>query len=187
MSQIVLVTDRPTPVLELDDVKSYLKIEHNADDFVIKLLTDAAANIFEDYTNRILLTKTFMGFYGNLDGPQLRRGNFQSLISVQYLLANVWTDFDITGYTIDQGDVYPRLLLLAEVDEPLTDCVPEGSVRVTFKAGYGDKVNNIPANDRLAILQIIMFMFENRGDYDPGNLPMGMQTILDQRKIRSLR
>ncbi len=185
--EVKLVTARVVPALRIEDVKSYLKVNSTADDFTIKTCIDAAADTFDAWTNKILITQTYMTYFEDISAAmQLRRGNYQSLVLIEYLLAGVWTSYETSNFNVDVSDDYPVVLMQQNASAPNVDQDQPHPVRVTFKAGYGDKPNTIPPMTQLGLLQLILFVYQNRGDYDQGKLPSTLKLFLDNNKVRSL-
>jgi uncharacterized phiE125 gp8 family phage protein len=78
---------------------------------------------------------------------------------------NTDTVYAATNYYVDNvdKDMYGRLLLEEEATWP-ADLRTYLSMSIEFKAGYGDAKEDVPEGIRQAILQLIGFLYQNRGD-----------------------
>lgn len=163
----LLVTDAPRLPISLDEVKQQLRLDScdPSDDSYLKLLISAVSDYFEEYTNRILLAKSFRT-YRDFFPPYilLRKSKFLSLVSFQYYKAGVLTTVDPATYQITQSDDYSKIIPLCNSNFPSNaDCMQQ-TVSIVFTAGFGIRANSIPADIRMALLQHVSYLWVNRGD-----------------------
>jgi uncharacterized phiE125 gp8 family phage protein len=60
---------------------------------------------------------------------------------------------------------------------PPIDLRAINAVAIAFTAGYGDAGDDVPAGYRQAILELIAFLYENRGEA-PAELPLDVLALL---------
>jgi uncharacterized phiE125 gp8 family phage protein len=172
----VLTTGASKPVIELEEVKEFLKIDDNyQDSFLLSLIATVTLKA-EQITGRDLLNKTYKGlldhfpngcyppYYYNNSSIQIQKSKLQSVTSIQYFKEGVLTTFDPAKYYITNKQEYASICLVdgeswaSDVDRR------KQAVEITFIAGYGNSACNIPSDLKQAMLAHINLFFENRGD-----------------------
>ena len=145
-----LISKPTTPIVELDAVKNYLKVENDLEDDLILSLIDAAEDAANKYMLRYIRKTTFEYFeQSSASTIELRRARFSSVDSVSILVGASWietTDFEISS----DSDIYGVVKL----------GTPHSACRIKFTVGY----DGVPPALKTAILMIIANMYENRGD-----------------------
>ena len=187
-------TDYPLP-LSLSQTKLYLRIDpqNTLEDDFINMLIAIATSFAEQYTRRDLVTKTYLTYRNDFsDGFfVIRRSVFQQLISFQYLVLNVLTPVDPTLFYLTNQDDYSQIFLLNNQAWPNNIDCREQAIQIMFTAGYG-LPESVPQELKLALLQHISQMYENRGDAsisDSGSaemLPPTARLIYNKYKIQDL-
>lgn len=179
-------TPRLEPAVTLATVKTWLKVTTTSEDAIINTLIDAATTEFERYTNLILVTTEFKTYRNSSFCFELRRGNFQSLTTVKYLLDSVWTTFDFAANLVQtQQQPYALYVSKENSSDPIPDNQP-ANVEIVFKAGYGDSESDVPGSIQLLLMQMIAFFYENRGDCSAEALPEMIKNSLNNYKLRSI-
>lgn len=145
-----LISKPITPIVELDAVKNYLKVENDLEDDLILSLIDAAEDAANKYMLRYIRETKFEYFeQSSASTIELRRARFSSVDSVSLLVGTSWietTDFEISS----DSDIYGVVKIGTS----------HSAVKIKFTVGYKD----VPAALKTAILMIIANMYENRGD-----------------------
>jgi uncharacterized phiE125 gp8 family phage protein len=154
-------------IITLNEMKLYLRIDDTTEDALITALIKACVLMAEKIMNKDLLTTTWINYrdddiedYTDLT---LRKGQFQSLVSIEYLEDGVYNTVGSDDYIIQDYGVYGKIWEL-DVDATL-DEHPE-ALKITFKTGYGDTASDIPEDIKTAIKAHVAYMYENRGDCD---------------------
>ena len=176
---IVEVTGPSVEPVGLTEVKKHLRVSHDDDDEVIAELITAARLTVERFTRRRLISQTV----------DLRRTGFgsfmrlpiapvQSVSQITYLDLNgtsqvLATDQYRLVLDLQPAEVHPA----AGVVWPSVQTEPD-TVTVRLVVGYGDTVESVPADLRVAIKLICMALYENRGDA-PAALQGIPQTAVD--------
>jgi len=170
-------------VVTLAEVKAYLKITTATQDALIQTFIDAAVSFAEKCMSRDILTTTYQNyresFFSDLT---LKRGAFQSLVSIEILIDSVYEVLAATEYTVKIGGIFG---VICEVTEPSNVDCDCNAIRITFKTGFGDDETSVPADIKIAIMQIVMFLDQNRGDCSCSDetIPPAARTIFEKYRI----
>lgn len=162
----------------LVEAKSHLRVDHNDEDALISVLTQAAREMVENNTNRSLITQTRVikldGFPWG-DTLKLTDGPVSSITSIYYdddadvntLLASslYWTDLDSNIPRVRIKSSFP-----STYDKP-------NSVQITYVAGYGADGTYIPQPLKQAMLLILGHLYENRQQVIVSGSPTGALEI----------
>ena len=208
LSTVQVVTPPAIEPVSLDLAKQHCRIDSNADDSLIPAYIAAARTMAEAYLSRALITRTLLWVVtpqGSLrpDRSRLRgvlelpRAPVQSITSVAVMdvLGNttaiqaaalpVVPPAVLLGYRADLLQEPARLAIGA--DTPLAGGglvrnTEIENVQITFVAGYGAVATAVPQPIIHAILLIIGFLYEHRGDSD-GDLPKAAEWLLDPYRM----
>lgn len=172
--------------LDLAEVKLFLKIDDTSEDSLLTMLIKAASNEFENFTNRILITTKFRTYRDNFCQFELRKGNFQELTLMEYFSNDAWNTYDYVNNLAEiqrapyaqfkeKDDVAANIVL----DEP-------SQVKIEFTAGYGDDSTDIPAEIQLILMELVLFLYANRGDCADEDYPNFLKSKMDRYKLRSI-
>lgn len=180
-------TPRAAEAITLADTKLFMKVDGTAEDTIIAMMITAAHDLFEKMTNLIIIDTSFTVHFDNMDEFELRRGNFRELTSVSYLSNGSWTNLASPTDYLENVQSQPFGLFRAYWNKvlPTFDRVNR-PVRVVFKAGYGANATAVPAAVKLLLMQLTVFLFENRGDCAEENIPEGLKTQIDAYRIRKI-
>lgn len=177
--------------VSLQDAKDHLNLTHDLDDALVEVLIQSARERVEKHTGRALITQTRQLVLGAFENSMLLPyPPLQSVDSIAYVdtagtaqtLAAAVFDEDTTG---EPG----RVLLAYEQSWPEARS-QFNAVTITYKAGYGDNAQDVPAPIRSAMLLIIGHLYENREETIVGtiidNIPMGVEYLLAPYQIHQL-
>lgn len=168
----------PNPIVNypvtLEETKEWLKdIPDDSEDDLLYLLIDTASLYFESYTHNLLITKS-VRYYENLfyQVYEFTLGKFQSLVGFQYINGDdqlVSVDSSLYNITDERG--YWRIAFknIYSIPKDLTDTKPYQKIMIDFTAGFGPTSDSIPSDIKVALLNHIAAMYENRGDCDTCN------------------
>ena len=187
--------------LSLAETRTHLRITDSCEDTYIKLLIQTVRDFFEIFTNRTLINTTYKGFldqfpgtfvypYGYCceDGILIRKSKVSSITSIKYLLDSVLTTWDNSNYYVSESNMYPNIFLEDGKSYPTTDDRIQ-AIEIIFVAGYGATNTDIPSDIKMALLNHIAFLYENRGDCGGDGtceLPCATKTIYNKYRIRSI-
>ena len=180
-----LVTPPALEPVTLADAKAHLKVDTSDDDALITRFIAAARARAEWHTGRALITQSWRLWLDQwpCDGViEFPLPPLQSVASViVYALDDTATVLDPATYQIDSASSPARLTLKATVSPP-TNLRAINSVAVEFTAGYGDTASDVPSGLCAEILELIAFLYENRGEA-PAELPSDVLALLASYRI----
>jgi len=179
-TKYVLKTDNVNLVVDLIDMKDYLKIDNTADDVLITSLIKTATSILEKHTRRELLNKTFNMYldffpfykrYGNSleenfdeNTILVKRSKLQSILNIKFYNNQALETLDSSLYDFTRDNDYSRIYLISKNSSwPQVDSRKQ-SVNIEFVAGYGVDDTFVPEELKTTIKTMVAFMYENRGD-----------------------
>lgn len=158
-----LVSKSTNTIISLEQAKAALNIDENDtfdDDLIDAIITSAIVRA-ENAMSRDLLTTTYENYRNSWDTDlTLRRGGYQSVESIEYLLNGAYTTLAATEYNVTIGGTFGEI---CEINIPTSDRVCN-DIKITFKTGFGDTSADIPADIIQAIKTDIVFLYSNRGD-----------------------
>ncbi len=156
--QSTTITDRPGACITLAEARSWLRLDHTADDTLLSdIIIPGAQDKIEQATGLCLSGDTLVVVEvdaGTNDGEiHLPMAPFDSIIDIELDGASTTTD----DYTITGGAMYPVLNVSAGV-----------SCKIEYLAGFttgnGYTVAGIPPDLKKAVLQQTAYDYEHRGD-----------------------
>lgn len=200
--------------VSMDDLRQYLRLDTKADDSRLSALIAPARQFFEESTGRALISQTWLAAVSEIpregdeqwwDGVregaiseigrvqqrviELPRGPLIEVTEVKYYddKNNSTTD-DLNKYyqnTIDD----PGQLVLNNGEVWPTFTRPINGLEITYKAGYGDDVDDIPFAIKQCLLQLCAHWYENRQVVKSkamNNIPLSVQNIIQRYKYYSV-
>lgn len=178
----ILVTPAGTTPVSLAEVKEHLKLDASdaSQDTYLTLLINSCTAYGEKYTKRDFITKTYRtyrnGFYEQYyeDGYTyqkhnaflLRRSKATEIVTIKYLKSSVLTLVSNTIYYLTDEADWGEIYLVDGQSWPSDVDNRKQAVQIEFKAGYGIAASDVPKDIRLALLNHIAKVYENRGDCD---------------------
>ncbi len=182
-----LITPPAAEPVTLAEAKAHLKIDTDADDALIARLIAAARARAEWHTGRALITQAWVLWRdawpkdGTLELP---------LPPLQAVTAVTAYSADDTPLTI-AGDAYRLDTHASPARLVFKSCTPPASLRrvgalaIAFTAGYGGAAANVPAPLRQAILSLVTWLHEHRGEA-PAELPAQALSLLAPYRLLNL-
>lgn len=193
----IVIAEPVNLAVSLDEVKEHLRLDPSdtSQDAYLTLLIRAATRIAELYTKRTFINTTFRTYRDFFESCiKLRRSKFQSLQAYKYSVDDVLTDID-TGlfYTTNETD-FSKIILKQDQEYPDDIDKKLDAILIDFVAGYGADSSDIPYDLRLALLNHIAMLYENRGDCDQNmsdqflekNLPSASRLVYTQNRLMDL-
>ena len=170
-------TTSPLDVISVADAKTYMRVDHSADDALIEDLIVAANAQVEAMANtkvRALNAYAYLDDFRNSDFPV---GPVVSIGLVEYKASgDTYTTLDTSKYWFSltshpariEFDAYPDL-----EDEALD------RVRISFEYGF-DNVNHMrPSQYKQAVLILVTHLYENRSPVVMGATPKAVPMSLE--------
>jgi len=149
-------------LIDLDEVKLYLRVVGNEEDELIKSFVIAAIKKAEAVTNRSITQKEFLFYVDNAKEFELPYPPFIELVSI-----------NVDKYELDDRDTLAKITLEEAQD-----------VQVQYKAGY----EKIPEDMKTWILATTATFYENREHFsDTASFEVPnryLDCLLDRYKVR---
>jgi len=175
-----LVTPPSIEPVTLADAKLHLKVDTSDDDALITRLIAAARARAEWHTGRALHTQSWILWLDCWPPCGIIEIPLPPLQSVAAVTVYAPDDsagvLDPATYQVDVASAPARLTLKSTVSQP-TSLRAINAVAIAFTAGYGDVATDVPAGFRAAILELIAFLYEHRGEA-PAELPLDVLALL---------
>jgi uncharacterized phiE125 gp8 family phage protein len=175
------------------DVKAQVRQSLDDEDGLIVGLIQAVAGHLDGYSGilgKALISQTWAeSFRYFRDGVRLSVGPFQSIVSVTYFDGDgAQQTLPSSIYTIHSDDRGPMLWLKPGQSWPSIESRPD-AITATYRAGYGDTPDSVPAEIRQAMLLLVGGYYQNREAVAAGitfaELPMGVKALLGPHRRRA--
>lgn len=166
-----VVTKPDISVVSLQQVKAHLRLDHAEDDDYLIHLIAVATEWVEDLIESPLLTTTFISHHPGATKIKLPRSYIQEVVSV-------------TG--IDRNNKRIDLKYTLEGGENLTICLLQTphEVEIKFKAGFGVRPIDVPAQLRQAVINHVACSYECRTDLSKDHYLNLLRQVHPYRRIR---
>jgi len=179
--------------VSLAEVKEHLRLDPDDDtqDDYLTFLIQTATEFAEERLKRVLINTKFRTYRDWFECCiLLRRSKLQTLDLFEYLVDGTFTTVDSDlYYTTDESD-YSKIVLKNESCYPTDKDDQLQSIKIEFTAGYGSTAASVPPKIKMALLNHIAALYENRGDCDNASisatLPATSKNIYDMMMIRDL-
>jgi len=183
-----LITPPAIEPVTLADAKLHLKVDTSDDDALITDLITTARSRAEWHTQRALNTQgwiLWLDCWPPCGVIEIPLPPLQSVTSVTvYALDDSAKVLDPATYQVDAVSAPARLTLKSTVSPP-TNLRAINAVAIAFTAGYGDDADDVPAGFRAAVLELIAFLYEHRGEA-PAEFPIDALALLAPFRILHL-
>ena len=207
MAGLTVHTEPASEPLSQSETKSYLRVTDSGDDALITSLIVSARKIAEEHMSRAIISPTLRLFVDSLDEYEdplwegMRTGAylnyykdyidlpFPDVSSVTHVKTyddeDTATTFASSKYYLDNARQPARLVLRTGETFP-TALRVANAIEVQYVTGYSD-ASSVPAPIKIALLQIVAFLYEHRGDMYEGqtSLPTTARKLLDPYVVYS--
>lgn len=190
----VTVEERPEAVIDLEEAKRHLRVDHDDDDAAIEALIATAQGSIDGPFGWLRRAVGSQSLMMRLPGDVLCgrcpiRIPYGPVISV---LGIAYDDLTGTEQTLADGDVevveidgIPHLLPVFGTVWPQARCAPN-AVRITWRAGFADPAQEIPPI-RHAVLLMVGHYYQNPEAVVVGasvaELPLGVERLLAPYRV----
>ncbi len=205
MSGLKIITGPAiTPVSKIEALE-YLRLDEGIDDMQVRSYIQASTTWAENYTNRFFISRTcqmMLDGAREVDSPLwegMRTGPYRvdvsdhielaaapvlSVESVKYYSDNdTQSTWAASNYYVDTFSEPAKISLRSGGSYP-TDLRNLNGLEINFTAGYGTNPFTVPEPIRVAILQYLTFLYENRGDDEvKANPPQIVKSLLDPYRV----
>ena len=167
----------------LAEAKAHLKLDTSDDDSLVTALITAARARAEWHTGRALMTQGWTLWLDAWPESGMIELPLPPLVAVTSITVHARDDsastFDPARTVVDA--VSGRIALKQGAAAPLNLRVAN-AIEVAFTAGYGDVAADVPQLVREAILELVAFLYEHRGEA-PADLPMDVLALLAPYRV----
>ena len=176
MSLILLTPPAAEPV-SLAGAKSWLRVETDAEDTLVSSLIVSARLSLEQTTRRFLMTQNWriaIDDWPHGDYVPLPIAPLQSVDAIRVRNASgEATLVSPSSYLVDAHSEPPRIVFSAPPPGPAQSA---HGIEIDVAAGYGD-ASQVPQPLRQAMLMLIAFWYENRGDAVDLRMPESVTSL----------
>lgn len=162
----------------VNEARDYLEQPGTDADAKITRAIRSAVNLFERHTRRALMLQTWLFETSADDIPlELPRPPFVDIVTCQSRdePVDAWVEVDAADYVLESERSPARLTWIAHQPP---------HVRITYRCGAADRCD-IPSDYVTSVLQLVTFLFENRGDAE-AKLPISIVAMLDEQRSGTL-
>jgi uncharacterized phiE125 gp8 family phage protein len=169
------------PAIEPVDVslaKQHLRVDTDADDALISGMIVSARAMVEQWTGRAMITQTLVWTFSDTWGGALAYNLPRSPASAVNTVSQLASDGSSVALPADQ---YVAFLASEPAKVTFVAAPADGTqyAQIEFVAGYGDTAADVPAPLQQAILMVVGYTYEHRGDEaDTGSLAMRVGAYL---------
>ncbi len=187
MSGLRMIAPPAMEPFDVGEAKEHLRVDESADDLLIARLILAARQDLDGREGRLmgvaLMTQTWDLYLDAFPMNEicLPLRPLQEIVSIKYDDTNgTEQTVSSTDYIVDIASYRGRVVLAPGKSWPAArDAI--NSVRVRFKAGYGNTPEAVPAIYRQAMLLLIGHLYEHRGDAEAPEPPPSYFALLGVR------
>jgi uncharacterized phiE125 gp8 family phage protein len=165
--RIVQVTAPTELPVTLGEAKLHARIDEDADNALVPGLVRTATELAESYSRRAIMRQTWKL---NLDAwptcgfVEMPKAPLVSVTHIKtYDDSDVATEFSGASYQVDAVTRPGRITVRSTASWPTPTRTMNG-IEIQFVCGYATDPANVPAVIKNAILAMVAFLYENRGD-----------------------
>lgn len=208
--QTELVTAPAISPVTITQAKEYLRIDNNLEDTRIDLMIQSATNRLQSHLSLKFINQVwniFLDFFpmnsrtewwdgtrdysikelsGQAKNISLPLGIAKEFISFStFDDSNVAIPENVSNYIFDSVGYRTRIGLKLGGVWPQTVLRPNNGVKFQIKFGFGETSDDVPAEIKMAILELCAHMYENRGDQNEMIIPAHILTLVEPwRRIK---
>lgn len=150
--------------ISVAEAKSHSNITFSDDDTLIGVYINAATAKVEQELQRKLITQTWKMFLDSWPPYiDVLFGDLQSVTHIKYTdIDDTQTTYSSDNYYTDTDSVPGRIVLKESKVWPSDHLRAMNPIEIQFVTGYGDASSDVPDDIRLALMQTVAHMYENR-------------------------
>lgn len=183
---LTVVTPSTVKLITLEEAKLQTRVTHAHEDDLLNAAIVAAREWIEKRTWRQLLTTTLMLRMDRFPRDRfivLPRPRLASVTSIEHLSGGSWATLSAGRYEVDTASE-PGRIRIDSSGWPATDDALN-AVRITFVAGYGPAVSDVPESLRLAAKLLVSTFYNFRGEI-PEAAQQAVESLIGPYCVRSL-
>ena len=209
MFNLKLITPPADPVVSVDDLKLYLRVDGSLEDLRIQAMEAAAVKKLEDYTSIKFVTQTWDVYLNRW--PMSSRSQWwggvreialseivtpERAITLPIGIAQGVSEFStysddaeftesLSSYVIDVIGNRVRIGLKLSGVWPTTVLRTVNGIRFRVICGFGDP-ELVPEDIKMAVKELVAHMYENRGDQNEMKIPAHIFSLVDGYRRQKL-
>lgn len=164
--RIQLVT-KPTELpVDIEAAKSHVRLDSDEDQNLLQGMIATATKLAENYLRRAIMTQTWKQYFDAWPacGVELAKAPLQSVTHIKtYDDSDVATTFAASNYQVDAISQPGRIALRSSGSVPTPTRTLNG-IEIQFVCGYNSDPNEIPADIKSGVLDLVAWLYEHRGD-----------------------
>jgi len=172
--------------ITLQQAKDHLNIDFTDDDSILELIIQSAREAVETQTGRALITRTVVHERDCLTAVMGLPQTAQSVELIEYLDTDgTRQTLAASEYTVDVNRTPAQITIAFNGIYPAT-LDYYNAVMITYKTGYGDNAQDVPAPLASAMLLMIGHLYENREATAPINMntvPLGIAFLINPYRL----
>lgn len=170
-------------VLTVAEIKTFGRIDTNAEDSLVQAFRDAAAAYVEDYCNTSIGDRNAYAYLEHFYTSTMPRGPVNSITQVEYLnTANTWTVLHASKYWVDLQQQRARIQF-----DNTPDLYDDAYHRVRITLNYGIPEAQVPQTLKQAIRLMALALYDNRNATDhrgtPNGVPPAVHALINQHRV----
>lgn len=182
---LVSYTSTPTldDIITVADLKTYARVDTDADDTLIEAMRDAAIDYIESHCNIRLGDVGALGYIDTFYPTRFPVGPVTAITSVHYInTSNVLTELASSKYYYEFANGTGRI---AFHDVPDLYSYALNRIKITFTVGYAEA--DVPKGILQAIRLLVAHYYENRMTVAIGrtanDVPLTVSSLLSQFRV----
>ncbi|MBR1733960.1 MAG: phage head-tail connector protein [Alphaproteobacteria bacterium] len=179
---LVLITQPKDEIISLKETKNYLRIDHNFDDELLKMLISATRAAMETIIQKSILSQTWEYTIDHYSISYIRHEKrnianiFDGIITVPLPKSPV---VSIISVKIGEKLIEPKLYYLKKIEnkcclilnsKTLDYKRMKDSITIRYVSGIATKISNVPYQLKLANLILVANAYQERYSYSPDSV-----------------
>jgi uncharacterized phiE125 gp8 family phage protein len=181
----VVITGPTIEPITVDELKSFSRIDTDAEDTLLEGFIKAARIATENYLGRALIEQSIkmtMDFWPG-DIITFPRPPLISITKVATLNeSDTETAYSSSNYYVVTESIPGKLILKQSVTAPVNTSRDYAGYLIQYKAGYGDEATDVPQPIRQGIALWAATIYSER-TFDPKNPPPAARAMLDMFRV----
>jgi uncharacterized phiE125 gp8 family phage protein len=184
------------PFIDLALIKTHLKLDSDStdEDSYLNMIGNAAFNYAEKFTNLTFLKTKYQTFRDSFSTRAfvIRRTPMLEVDKIEYRETSEddWQLLETDKYVVTKENYYSRIIRAKQQQWPIGVETEQQNIRITFDAGFGESFDDVPDDLKMAMLNHVAMLYEERGDCTPlavdKALPHNAVIIYGQYKVPNI-
>ena len=173
----IQISESAVEPVALAEVRDYLRLETEDEDGLLSMLITACRQDLERWLKRALVSQVWRDYAPDLSTPVYAPMLPLTSATVATLADDVYTDVDTSLYAVNValGRVSPLVRIEPETDHP-------DGVQITYTTTITTQDKRI----RLALLELIAYRYQNRGNLESAAIPASVQAMVSSLRVYSV-